>query len=414
MAEQARAFWITAPNRGEIRDETLPAPTAEQALVRTLFTGISRGTETLVFGGRVPPSEHTRMRAPFQVGEFPAPVKYGYCNVGRVEQGPASLRGRNVFCLHPHQTRYVVPAAALTPLPDDLPPGRAVLAANLETAVNGLWDAAPRVGDRVAVVGAGTVGCLVAWLAARITGCDVELIDIDARKAQAAAALDVPFRTPENAARDVDVARGVFGRAERDVECGGRLCLARVDVDELHVAAGDACGEPCDQAADRACADDRDAIADTRRRVPQPVHGSFEIRSEHGATGRQIVRQRRERCGRHHVTCLVRMQTEHIAAAQTCRPLLDTADVAVAVLHGRREFANLERRAHARVLARRHTAAEHERLRAAADAGEERAYERLFGCGRGQRFVADFAAVRCCDPESARLFGHRPILATGR
>ncbi len=215
MVEQARAFWITAPNRGEIRVEALPSPTAEQALVRTLYTGISRGTETLVFGGHVPPSEHARMRAPFQTGEFPAPVKYGYCNVGVVEQGPATLRGRNVFCLYPHQTRYVVPAAALTPLPDEVPAARAVLAANLETAVNGLWDAAPRVGDRLAVVGAGTVGCLVAWLASRIGGCEVQLIDIDARKSKAAAALGVPFRAPENAARDVDVAVHTSG-------CSGR------------------------------------------------------------------------------------------------------------------------------------------------------------------------------------------------
>jgi len=191
----------------------LPSLGVDHALVRTLFSGISRGTETLVFGGRVPPSEHARMRAPFQVGDFPAPVKYGYCNVGIVEEGPAALRGRNVFCLHPHQTRYVVPTAALTPLPDNVPPGRAVLAANLETAVNGLWDAAPRVGDRVAVVGAGTVGCLVAWLAAQIAGCDVELIDIDARKAQAAAALGVPFRSPADAARDADVVVHTSGSA---------------------------------------------------------------------------------------------------------------------------------------------------------------------------------------------------------
>jgi threonine dehydrogenase-like Zn-dependent dehydrogenase len=214
MVEQARAFWVTAPNRGEIRGEALPSLGADQALVRTLFTGISRGTETLVFSGRVPPSEHARMRAPFQAGDFPAPVKYGYCNVGVVEDGPAALRGRNVFCLHPHQTRYVVPAAALTVLPADVPPGRAVLAANLETAVNGLWDAAPRVGDRVAVIGAGTVGCLVAWLAARIAGCEVELIDIDARKARAAAALGVKFRAAEHAARDADVVMHTSGSAE--------------------------------------------------------------------------------------------------------------------------------------------------------------------------------------------------------
>jgi threonine dehydrogenase-like Zn-dependent dehydrogenase len=213
MSEVARAFWITAPGHGEIRAEPLPAPTADEALVRTLYSGISRGTETLVFGGRVPPSEHARMRAPFQVGDFPAPVKYGYCNVGVVEQGPDALRGRPAFCLYPHQTHYVVPAAALTPLPDDVPPGRAVLAANLETAVNGLWDAVPRVGDRVAVIGAGTVGCLVAWLAARIVGCDVELIDTDARKAAAAKALRVPFRAPEEAQRDADVVVHASGSA---------------------------------------------------------------------------------------------------------------------------------------------------------------------------------------------------------
>jgi threonine dehydrogenase-like Zn-dependent dehydrogenase len=213
MSEVARGFWITAPGRGEIREEPLPPPTADQALVRTLYSGISRGTETLVLGGRVPPSEHARMRAPFQAGEFPAPVKYGYCNVGVVERGPAELEGRAVFCLYPHQTRYVVPVAALTPLPDEVPPGRAVLAANLETAVNGLWDAAPRVGDRISVIGAGTVGCLVAWLAAQIAGCEVELIDIDARKAAAAKALHVPFRAPEEARRDADAVVHTSGSA---------------------------------------------------------------------------------------------------------------------------------------------------------------------------------------------------------
>jgi threonine dehydrogenase-like Zn-dependent dehydrogenase len=132
-------------------------------------------------------------------------VKYGYCSVGVVDEGPPELAGRNVFCLYPHQTRYVVPASALRVLPDDVPPARAVLAANLETAVNGLWDAAPRVGDRVAVVGAGTVGCLVAWLAARTAGMEVELVDIDERKSAAAHALGVAFRTPASARRDADV-----------------------------------------------------------------------------------------------------------------------------------------------------------------------------------------------------------------
>jgi threonine dehydrogenase-like Zn-dependent dehydrogenase len=211
--DQARAFWVAEPGRGEIRTEPLRAPAAGEARVRTLFTGVSRGTEALVFKGKVPRSEHERMRAPFQAGDFPAPVKYGYCNVGVVEQGPAELVGRNVFCLYPHQDRYVVPVAALHALPEELPPARAVLAANLETAVNGLWDAAPRVGDRVAVVGAGTVGCLTAWLAARIAGTEVELIDVDARKLTAAFALGVPFRTPAAARGEVDVVVHTSGTA---------------------------------------------------------------------------------------------------------------------------------------------------------------------------------------------------------
>jgi threonine dehydrogenase-like Zn-dependent dehydrogenase len=212
-AELARAFWIAEPGRGEIRAEPLPAPAASEALVRTLYTGVSRGTEALVFKGRVPRSEFARMRAPFQVGDFPAPVKYGYCNVGIVERGPAELAGRNVFCLYPHQTRYVVPASALHVLPGDVPAARAVLAANLETAVNALWDAAPRIGDRVAVIGGGTVGCLVAWLAARVAGTEVELVDVDEGKRGAAHALGVPFSSPAAARRDADVVVHTSGTA---------------------------------------------------------------------------------------------------------------------------------------------------------------------------------------------------------
>ena len=127
-------------------------------LVRSLYSGVSRGTETLVFRGGVPESQYAAMRAPFQEGEFPGPVKYGYLNVGEVEEGPADLVGRTVFCLYPHQTRYVVPASAVTPVPETVPAERAVLAGTVETAVNALWDAAPLVGDRIAVVGGGMVG----------------------------------------------------------------------------------------------------------------------------------------------------------------------------------------------------------------------------------------------------------------
>src|SRR5262245_20238520 len=155
---EARAFWVVGPGRGEIRGESLASPTAEEVVVRSLYSGISRGTEALVFQARVPVSEYQRMRAPFQAGDFPAPVKYGYASVGEVEQGPRDLRGRPVFALHPHQTRYIVPASAVYPLPESVPPSRAVLAANLETAINGLWDARVQVGDRMVIIGAGTVG----------------------------------------------------------------------------------------------------------------------------------------------------------------------------------------------------------------------------------------------------------------
>lgn len=213
VAEEARAFWVAAPGRGEIRGETLPAPSSGELLVRALFSGVSRGTEALVFQGRVPATEHERMRAPFQVGAFPAPVKYGYASVGRVEHGPGDLVGRHVFSLYPHQTRYVVPARAVTVLPDNVPPARAVLAATLETAINGVWDARLQVGDRVTVIGAGTVGCLAAWIAGRIAGCDVELVDVNPRRAPAARALGVRFAEPAAAIADADIVMHASGSA---------------------------------------------------------------------------------------------------------------------------------------------------------------------------------------------------------
>jgi NADPH:quinone reductase-like Zn-dependent oxidoreductase len=210
---EARAFWVVAPGSGEIRAETLPLPRADEVVVRTLYSGVSRGTEALVFNGRVPPSEYERMRAPFQAGAFPGPVKYGYSSVGIVETA-GELEGRPVFALYPHQTRYVIPRAAVQAIPENVPPARAILAANLETAVNGLWDAAPLVGDRITVIGAGTVGCLVAWLAAAIPGCEVELVDINPERAAIAAALGVSFCAPAGICGDADLVIHVSGSPE--------------------------------------------------------------------------------------------------------------------------------------------------------------------------------------------------------
>lgn len=175
----------------------------EGVLVETMFSGISRGTERLVFEGRVPQSEHTRMRCPAQEGEFPFPVKYGYCAVGRVAEG--ALAGRVVFALHPHQARWRLPESALTPLPDGLPPERAVLAANMETALNMLWDSGAGAGDRIAVIGAGVVGALVGWLAARLPGTEVTLVDVNPDREPLARHLGCRFALPDAAPQDCDL-----------------------------------------------------------------------------------------------------------------------------------------------------------------------------------------------------------------
>ncbi|HKS49747.1 MAG TPA: zinc-binding alcohol dehydrogenase [Amycolatopsis sp.] len=205
MTRSATAFWFKGPGEGEIRSVELTAPGPGDVLVRTLFSGVSRGTETLVFRGGVPENQYRAMRAPFQEGEFPWPVKYGYLNVGVVEQGSPGLLGRTVFCLYPHQTHYVVPADAVTVVPDGVPASRAVLAGTVETAVNALWDAAPLVGDRIAVIGAGMVGCSVAAVLGGFPGAQVELVDVDPARAAVAEAFGVGFATPERATEECDL-----------------------------------------------------------------------------------------------------------------------------------------------------------------------------------------------------------------
>jgi threonine dehydrogenase-like Zn-dependent dehydrogenase len=230
---EARAFWVTIPGAGEIRSEVLAEPGPSEVQVRTSYSAVSRGTEALVFLGRVPESQRQRMRAPHQAGEFPGPVKYGYSSVGRVVAGDPALAGREVFCLYPHQTEYVVPSASVVVLPEGVPPGRAVLAANLETAVNALWDARPLIGDRISVVGGGVVGALVTFLAARVLGTEVELVDIDRTKSALASAFGAAFAVPSEARAERDI---VFHASASEEGLSLALGIARADASVIELS----------------------------------------------------------------------------------------------------------------------------------------------------------------------------------
>jgi len=210
----AQQFWIQSPGRGEIRQAALGELLDGEVLVKARYSGISRGTEALVFGGHVPVSQYDEMRAPFQEGEFPGPVKYGYSSVGEVVEGPAEWHGRTVFCLFPHQDRYRVPVGAVALVPADVPAGRAVLAANMETAVNVAWDARPAVGDRIVVVGGGVVGLLVAWLCQQMAGVELTVVDPNSTRVAVADALGVRCVTEPPGDTEADVVIHASGRPE--------------------------------------------------------------------------------------------------------------------------------------------------------------------------------------------------------
>lgn len=212
--QQARALWYVAQGRAELRAEALPSPGAGEARVRMDYSALSRGTERLVLEGRAPPEEYAAMRAPMQAGDFPFPVKYGYCAVGHVEAGPETLVGRCVFALHPHQDVFIAPVDRLTVCPPDVPLPRATLAANMETALNAVWDSGAAPGDRIAVVGGGAVGLLIAYLVARLPGAEVTLVDPDSRRADTAAALDVVWRATADDLTGCDIVFHTSARAE--------------------------------------------------------------------------------------------------------------------------------------------------------------------------------------------------------
>lgn len=213
-APTARSLWLEAAGQANVRSEQLASLQVGDVTVRALYSGISRGTEALVFSGRVPPSEYERMRAPAQAGDFPFPVKYGYASVGSVEEGPDVLMGKPVFCLHPHEDIFRTAAAQVHVIPETVPPERAVLAANMETALNIVWDAGIQPGDRVAVLGAGVVGLLVAWISTGIVGTDTLVCDTDTSRRSIATALGLAFSSPSDLPADCDVLINASASAE--------------------------------------------------------------------------------------------------------------------------------------------------------------------------------------------------------
>lgn len=204
FGNQAAALTYVAPGHAELRPISLPPMADGMVEIETRFSAISRGTERLVFNGQIPESEYGCMRAPFQSGDFPFPVVYGYAAVGTVCAGDEDLRGRPVFALSPHQTRARLPRDAVTLLPEALPPRRATLAANTETALNVIWDAGIGPGDRLAIVGGGVLGLLIAAIAAGIPGAVVTVVDTNTHRAVPAAALGANFAAPPDAPPDQD------------------------------------------------------------------------------------------------------------------------------------------------------------------------------------------------------------------
>lgn len=220
----ARALWYTGKGQAEIREEPLPSPRPHEVRVRALHSALSRGTEALVQSGAVPESEYERMRAPFMAGAFPFPVKYGYAMVGRIVQPGHSDDGRLVFSLFPHQDVFNAARDSVHWLPGDVSPMRGILAANMETALNAVWDSAAGPADRIAIVGAGVVGALVGFLCGKLPGANVTLVDTDPSRVAIAEAFGIAFALPGNAPSDCDVVFHASGNGQglaTAIECAG-------------------------------------------------------------------------------------------------------------------------------------------------------------------------------------------------
>jgi 2-desacetyl-2-hydroxyethyl bacteriochlorophyllide A dehydrogenase len=225
-------LWWTALRTGELRAEPLPPPGPEDVVVQAIASGISAGTELLVYRGQVPPE--LPLDLPTLAGSFRYPIKYGYASVGRVAAAGAAVRDRApgdlVFALHPHQSTYVLPAARTVLLPPNLPPEHGVFLANLETAVNVALDAAPRLGETVLLSGLGVVGLLVLQTLRRTGVAEIIAVDPLPRRRALAARLGASLTL----APDADVA------AQARARTAGRGVDLAVEVSGAPAALGPA------------------------------------------------------------------------------------------------------------------------------------------------------------------------------
>ncbi|MEC9205932.1 MAG: zinc-binding alcohol dehydrogenase [Pseudomonadota bacterium] len=200
----AKSFWVKKKNFGFIKEHSIDKPKASEALIKTIYSGISFGTERIVFTGSVPKNQTKVMKCPHQEGEFGSNVKYGYLNVGKVIKGSQKFKGKFVFTLFPHQNFFVLKEDDLVLIPKSVPKKRCLLIANMETALNAIWDTSPTSGDTAIVVGAGIVGFMVAYLLKSTKGIDVTIIDKDKTKNKYAKHFDINFSNKIKKSSKVD------------------------------------------------------------------------------------------------------------------------------------------------------------------------------------------------------------------
>lgn len=205
MAE-AKALWFRTRGHAEILEERLPRLRPGWCRLHTLFSAISPGTERLVYSGEVPEDLHREMRCPYMGGKFPFPVKYGYSLVGKITEGPEDSIGSVVHVLHPHQDQCIVRTEHTFPIPPQVPPSRATLASNLETAVNAIWDSEVTIGEHALIIGFGAVGSLVARLLSFMSGIKLEIVDANPSKIALAEKMGFKACDPGSVSGNFDLA----------------------------------------------------------------------------------------------------------------------------------------------------------------------------------------------------------------